>query len=88
MMAFIPLRGRSIGRRVTAAERGAGGPGGRPERPAVGTTCMHHRVVREATLGIVGHLRDTVAGATPTLVVGHDTRHFSPELARTADAAP
>src|SRR5688500_14188861 len=35
------LRGRTIGRTITAAEQGAGGPNGRPEFPCIGTATMN-----------------------------------------------
>src|SRR5688572_18176078 len=35
------LRGRTIGRVVTKAEQGAGGPNGRPEHPCIGTATMN-----------------------------------------------
>ncbi|MCB1132846.1 MAG: phospho-sugar mutase, partial [Verrucomicrobiae bacterium] len=35
------LRGRTIGRVVTQAEQGSGGPNGRPEHPCVGTATMN-----------------------------------------------
>jgi phosphoglucomutase len=81
------LRGRTIGRVVSATERGAAPPEGRPERPAVGANCLNHRAVADATRGLMRHLWRTY-GAAPTLVVACDTRHFSPEFARTvADVA-
>src|SRR5687768_8376755 len=35
------LRGRTIGRVVSSAEQGAGGPNDRPEHPCVGTATMN-----------------------------------------------
>jgi len=79
------LRGRTIGRTVTAAERGHPQALGRPEHPCVGTNAMNFFNVSRATQGLVAYLREfqTKSGAQgrPRLVVAHDTRHFSREFA-------
>ncbi len=86
------LRGRTIGKTVTRAEQGAGGPGGRPEFPCVGTNAMNYENVARATRGLAAYLRrhfekEGRAGR-PKLVIANDTRHFSTEFrdlaARTA----
>lgn len=76
------LRGRTIGRVVTAAERG-GRAAGRPERPAVGTNCLNYRVVADATTAVARWVRES-AGTKDRLVIGYDSRWFSPEFARAA----
>lgn len=78
------LRGRTIGRVVTKAEQGRGGPGGRPEHPCVGTNAMNFYNVERATRGLVAYLwkhfsKEGRAGR-PKLAIAHDTRHFSPEF--------
>lgn len=82
------LRGRTIGRRVTAAEQGTPQPLGRPEMPCVGTNAMNYFNVSRATQGLVAYLRDwmTQAGlpGRPKLVIAHDTRFFSKEFAELA----
>ena len=76
------LRGRTIGRVVTAAEQGNGGPNGRPEFPCVGTATMNFYNVSRAVRGMIAYTRK-FAGADrkPVLVFAHDTRHFSRDFA-------
>lgn len=79
------LRGRSIGRHVTAAERGSAPPEGRPQHPCVGTNAMNYFNISRATQGLVAYLhewfRKKKLPGRPKLVVAHDTRHFSREFA-------
>lgn len=79
------LRGRTIGRVVTVAEQGAGGPNGRPEHPCVGTNTMNFHNVSRAIQGMISTVKTFLAenGAQrrPRLVFGHDTRHFSRDFA-------
>lgn len=78
------LRGRTIGRHVTAAERGTPNPLGRPQFPCVGTNAMNDTNVERATRGLCRHLREVAASGQPTIVIAHDTRHFSEEFAALA----
>ena len=75
------LRGRTIGKVVTAAERGAPQPLDRPEQPCVGTNAMNYFNISRATQGLVAYLHDWFAKnhlpGRPKIVVAHDTRHFS-----------
>ena len=75
------LRGRTIGKIVTAAERGAPQPLGRPERPCVGTNAMNFYNISRATQGLVAYVREWFAQSglpgRPKIVVANDTRHFS-----------
>jgi phosphoglucomutase len=72
------LRGRTVGRVVTGAEQGEGGPNGRPEHPCVGTATMNFFNLSRAVRGLIAHARKTVGGERrPKLVFAHDTRHFS-----------
>ncbi len=76
------LRGRTIGRVVTRAEEGAGGPDGRPEHPCIGTATMNFRNIGRAVRGLVAYIARHADGAgRPSLVFAHDTRHFSREFA-------
>lgn len=75
------LRGRTIGRVVTEAERGAGGPNDRPEHPCVGTATMNFFNVGRAVRGLIAHTKEVVEGRMPKLVFAHDTRHFSRDFA-------
>lgn len=82
------LRGRTIGRNVTKAERGAAAADQRPEQPCVGTNAMNFFNVSRATRGLVAYIKAHRAaaglGGKPSVVIAHDTRHFSPEFAQFA----
>ena len=75
------LRGRTIGKIVTVAERGTPQPLDRPEQPCVGTNSMNYYNISRATQGLVAYLKEWFAmnglPGRPKLVVAHDTRHFS-----------
>jgi phosphoglucomutase len=79
------LRGRTIGKIVTAAERGTPTSLGRPEFPCVGTNAMNYFNVARATMGLVNYVKKwrNKQGAQGCLqiVIAHDTRHFSKEFA-------
>src|SRR6266699_1749342 len=82
------LRGRTIGKIVTASERGTPTALGRPEFPCVGTNAMNYFNVGRATHGLVIYVqkwrsRQGMEGR-PKIVIAHDTRHFSQEFARLA----
>src|SRR5436189_4793226 len=82
------LRGRTIGKVVTKAERGAPNALGRPEFPCVGTNAMNYFNVARATRGLVSYVqkwrsKKAVTGRSK-IVIAHDTRHFSKEFARLA----
>ena len=78
------LRGRTIGRVLTAAERGTPDARGRPEFPCVGTNAMNYYNIGRATRGLVAYLHDWFAAQNlpgkPKIVIAHDTRLFSPEF--------
>ena len=80
------LRGRTIGKVVTAAERGQAPADQRPDQPCVGTNAMNYFNVGRATRGLVAYIQKWRANAgldgKPSLVFAHDTRHFSPEFAQ------
>ena len=79
------LRGRTIGKVVTAAELGAGGPNDRPEHPCVGTASMNFynlsRAIRGMVIYLKRYLAETGQDRKPSFVLGHDTRHFSRDFA-------
>lgn len=82
------LRGRTIGKVITQAEQGTGGPQGRPQYPAVGTNTMNDWNVRRAAQGLVNYLLKQFPNEPPKIVVAHDTRHFSRQFAElTANVA-
>jgi phosphoglucomutase len=82
------LRGRTIGKIVTTAERGNGRKGERPEFPCVGTNAMNFFNVSRSTQGLVVYLhdcnRDERISAKPKIVIAHDPRFFSKEFAKLA----
>ncbi len=78
------LRGRTIGKVVTKAEMGKPTALGRPEFPAVGTSCMNEGNVVRATQGLVNYLQKSFPGQAPKVVFAHDTRFFSREFAELA----
>src|SRR4249919_2239423 len=82
------LRGRTIGKIVTTAERGNAGEGERPEFPCVGTNAMNFFNINRATRGLVAYLQDWSRrrgiSTKPKLVIAHDPRFFSKEFAKLA----
>jgi phosphoglucomutase len=82
------LRGRTIGKIVTRAEAGGRAGGARPEFPCVGTNAMNFYNVSRATQGLVNYAREylskTFPGTRPSMVIAHDTRHFSREFGELA----
>jgi phosphoglucomutase len=82
------LRGRTIGKIVTAAERGNAREEERPQFPCVGTNAMNFFNINRATRGLVAYLHDwnrrKEISARPKLVIAHDPRFFSQEFAELA----
>lgn len=78
------LRGRTIGKIVTGAERGDAGDTDRPQFPCVGTNAMNFFNVSRATQGLVAYLHEWRAQGKiegrPKIVIAHDSRHFSKEF--------
>jgi len=77
------LRGRTIGRVVTGAERGAGSDAS-PQHPAAGTNTMNEFNVSRATQGLAVYVRRAFPGQAPKIVLAHDTRYFSRRFAELA----
>lgn len=75
------LRGRTIGKVVTKAEEGAGGPLDRPEHPCQGTATMNYHNVGRAMQGFIRYVKANSSEERPRFVIGHDTRHFSRDYA-------
>jgi phosphoglucomutase len=91
------LRGRTIGKIVTVAERGNAPASAKPEFPCVGTNAMNFYNITRATQGLVAYLHeyrgigsqqmahrqhaDATGSAKSKLVIAHDTRFFSKEFA-------
>ena len=78
------LRGRTIGKIVTKAERGNAGADERPQFPCVGTNAMNFANVNRATQGLVAYAKEWHAqnkiDTRPKIVIAHDTRFFSDEF--------
>jgi phosphoglucomutase len=82
------LRGRTIGKIVTRAERGEAREDERPQFPCVGTNAMNFFNVSRATQGLVAYLhvwraQQKIEGK-PKIVIAHDSRHFSKEFTELA----
>jgi phosphoglucomutase len=82
------LRGRTIGKIVTTAERGNAREDERPQFPCVGTNAMNFFNVNRATRGLVSYLHDwnqrERISTKPKIVIAHDPRFFSKEFADVA----
>lgn len=78
------LRGRTIGKIVTKAERGTARENEPPQFPCVGTNAMNFYNVSRATQGLVAYLREWRAQekikGKPKLVIACDTRHYSKQF--------
>jgi len=78
------LRGRTIGKIVTAAERGPASDSTQPEHSCVGSNAMNAFNVSRATQGLVAYIRDYHfqhnRSGLPRLVIAHDTRFYSSEF--------
>jgi phosphoglucomutase len=87
------LRGRTIGKIVTTAERGQSSESERPQFPCVGTNAMNFYNISRATQGLVAYVKEwhakEIVGSTesrptgnkrPGIVITHDTRFFSKEF--------
>jgi phosphoglucomutase len=79
------LRGRTIGKVVTKAERGTPQALERPQYTCVGTNAMNAYNISRATQGLVRYLKrylaDSGAPGRPKIAVAYDTRHFSADFA-------
>jgi phosphoglucomutase len=82
------LRGRTIGKILTAAERGNSSEVERPEFPCVGTNAMNFFNISRATRGLVAYLHEwnprEKVSARPKIVIAHDPRFFSKEFSELA----
>src|SRR5438046_712325 len=82
------LRGRTIGKIVTAAERGSSRKDERPQFPSVRTNSMNFFNINLATQGLVVYLHDwnerAKISANPKIVIAHDPRFFSSEFCELA----
>ncbi len=77
------LRGRTIAKHVTAAERGNGTPT-KPQFPAAGTNTLNYYTVALATRGLVRYVKQAFPDEHIRIAIAYDTRLFSPEFAQAA----
>src|SRR5438552_2672628 len=82
------LRGRTIGKIITMAERGNAREGERPQFPCVGTNAMNFFNINRATRGFVAYLQEwnrrERTSTKSKIVIAHDPRFFSKEFAELA----
>lgn len=78
------IRGRTIGKVITCAEQGKGGPKDSPEHAAVGTNAMNDFNVAKAVIGLVTYVKKQFPNDKPKVAFSHDTRHFSRHFAELA----
>jgi len=78
------MRGRTIGKVVTKAETGQPQPLDRPEFPGTGTNMLNFGNVHRAVSALGAYLIEGYPGQKLSVVIAHDTRHFSPEFAQAA----
>ena len=78
------MRGRTIGKIVTKAEAGQPQPLDRPEFPGTGTNMLNFGNVHRAVSALGAYLLEGYPGQKLSVVIAHDTRHFSPEFAQAA----
>ena len=82
------LRGRSIGKVVTAAERGEPQALDCPQHPCTGTNAMNFYNISRATQGLAAYLKTWFAKnqlpGRPSIAIAHDTRNFSRDFTELA----
>ncbi|GAB5560461.1 MAG: phospho-sugar mutase [Synoicihabitans sp.] len=75
------MRGRTIGRVVSATEMGTPGRLGTPAHAAAGSNVLNDFTLVRATIGLFRYVSGNLAkqdrSDVPTLVIAHDVRHFS-----------
>jgi len=85
------MRGRTIGRIVTDAEKGNGSPTGAPEHAAVGSNVLNDFTLLKATIGLFryssAYLKSAGRAVKPRIVIAHDVRHFSRHFCELAASA-
>jgi phosphoglucomutase len=78
------MRGRTIGKIVTKAEAGKPQPLDRPEFPGAGTNMLNFGNVHRAVSALGAYLIEGYPGQKLSVVIAHDTRHFSRPFAEHA----
>ncbi len=79
------IRGRTIGKIVTRAERGQAGDNSPPEFPCVGTNAVNFYNISRSTQGLVRYLIEWRENQKKldqaSIVIAYDSRHFSKDFA-------
>ncbi len=82
------MRGRTIGKVTPKDEAGTRDELGAPEHPAVGTACLNDFNIVRAVVGLFRYvskyLKDQGNDKKPSIVIGHDVRHFSKHFGQLA----
>jgi phosphoglucomutase len=82
------LRGRTIGKIITKAERGSASEDEPPEFPCVGTNATNFYNISRATQGLVAYVKEWRSTerlrGKGKIVIAYDTRYFSREFAALA----
>jgi phosphoglucomutase len=78
------MRGRTIGKIVTKAEAGKPQPLDRPEFPGTGTNMLNFGNVHRAVSALGAYLIEGYPGEKLSVVIAHDTRHFSKAFSQAA----
>ena len=82
------MRGRTIGKVVTGAERGKSDPETTPVHAAIGSNTLNDFTVVRATMALYQYVKSWMAGEgildIPRIIIGHDVRHFSSHFCRLA----
>jgi phosphoglucomutase len=81
------MRGRTMGKIVTKAEKGQPQDLGRPEFPGTGTNMLNFENVNRAVSALGAYLREGYPGEKLSVVIAHDSRFFSPEFSQQAAEA-
>ena len=76
------MRGRTIGKVITTAEKGEPSSLGAPAHPAVGVSSLNDFNIIRATIGLFRYCENYLRAQKrpeqkPRLVIAHDVRHFS-----------
>ena len=80
------MRGRTIGKTITAQEQGERSPKETPRHAAIGTNTLNEITILKASKALFQYTKEYISSLAileqPRLVVAHDVRHFSVEFSR------
>lgn len=81
------MRGRTMGKIVTKAERGGAGPQDCPQFPGTGTNMLNDANVHRAVSALGAYLLELAPGKKLSVVIAHDVRFFSKAFSEVAARA-